>query len=252
MGVLLRSLRSTSQKTLPGHVFNERTDFDAGLLPLQRDVIEVMIHHLMPRGEGNKQPSTHEVALRVASQLLEHWVHCTVYPKHRQQILQDVLNLYSEFNNMVRVRKERRTEIWKQEKMEPYVERISNSIFDISTHNSNFLKKQESFYGAKMSQVEWDFLEDQKLNRKMYCTSFVDEKWKAGAERRKKQEQAMATMKANEQERMTTMDKNENETFENESEEEMQVDKDYEVEVQIEEAKRKERAFGIAETKKVG
>jgi hypothetical protein len=256
MGILARSLRSSSQKTLAGHIFPERTDFEAGLLPLQRHVIEAMIHQLMPRGKGNFQPSTQEAAARVASQLLEHWVHCTVYPKHKQQIIKDVLDLYNEFNVMVRTRQERRTETWKQQKMEPYVARISNSMFDISTKKEDFIKKQETFYGAKMSQVESDFLEDQRSERKMYCTSFVDKRWEAGAERRDKEERAMAKMKAKEEDRLKSVETKVT-LDEEDNEEDMQEDVDYEVDSEVEEneddkSKRKVRAFGSVETKKVG
>lgn len=102
-----------------------------------------------------------------------------MYPKQEKQIVKDILSLCTEFNTMVRTRQERRSEKWKQEKVEPYVERISTTMFNISTKNSEFLKKQEHFYDAKMSQVEWDFLEDQRTGRKMYCTSFVDKRWAA-------------------------------------------------------------------------
>ena len=107
MGILLRSLRSSSQKTIADHVFPERAEFEAGLLPLQSQVFEV------------------------------------------------------------KTKKDRRTEKWKKEKADPYVDRISHNLFDISTQDKDFLKKQESFYGAKMSENEWDFLEDQRLERKM-------------------------------------------------------------------------------------
>ena len=168
MGILLRSLRSSSQKTIADHVFPERAEFEAGLLPLQRQVIEVMIHHMMPRGKGNTQPSIQEAGARVASQLIEHWVHCTVYPVLQKNILKQIVNLYNEFYLIVKTKKDRRTEKWKKEKADPYVDRISNNLFDISTQDKDFSMKQESFYGAKMSEIEWDFLEDQRLKQKMY------------------------------------------------------------------------------------
>ena len=251
MGVLLRTLRSTSQKTLAGYIFPERTDFDPGLLPLQQHVIEVMIHHLMPRGEGNLQPSAQETAVRVASQLLEHWVHCTVYPKHEKFIVKDVLSLYTEFNNMVRTRTERRTEKWKEEKVEPYIKKISNTLFDIAGQNSDFVKKQELFYDAKMSQVEWDFLEDQRAERKMYCTSFVDKKWAAGVERRRKQEQTLSRMKIDNEERKKTADQKVT-LEEEESDEENLEEEEYCLEKETEKKLQRGRSeYSTLEEKKV-
>ena len=69
MVILARSLRSASQKTLGSHVFPERSNFEAGLLPLQQHVFEAMIHHLMPRGTGSFQPSTKEALLEISFEL---------------------------------------------------------------------------------------------------------------------------------------------------------------------------------------
>ena len=140
------------------------------------------------------------------------------------------------------------TEKWKQEKLKPYIARISSQLFDISTENTDYVKKQESFFRAKMLLVEWEFLEDQRSERKMYCTSFVDKRWAAGVERREKQGLALANMKTNEEERMklaetkVTVDEEDNEL-------KMQEDVDYDVEESN--LKMKERAFGEVVTKKV-
>ena len=43
----------------------------------------------------------------------------------------------------------------------------------------------------KMTKQEWDFLEDMKTNRKMYCDNFVDRKWLKTIQRKKFDLQAM-------------------------------------------------------------
>ena len=43
----------------------------------------------------------------------------------------------------------------------------------------------------KMTKQEWDFLEDMKTNRKMYCDNFVYRKWLKTVQRKKNDLQAM-------------------------------------------------------------
>ena len=175
-----------------------------------------------------------------------------MYPKHEKFNVKDVLSLYTEFNNMVRTRPERRTEKWKEEKVDPYIKKISNTLFDIAGQNSDFVKKQDLFYDAKMSQLEWDFLEDQRAERKMYCTSFVDKKWAAGVERRRKQEQTLSRMKIDNEERKKTADQKVT-LEEEENDEENLEEEEYCLEKETEEetSTRKERLFNTVEEKKV-
>lgn len=52
----------------------------------------------------------------------------------------------------------------------------------------------ENFHGAKMTDEEFEFLEDQRNERKMYCESFVDKKWNKVMERRRHDLQALEKM----------------------------------------------------------
>ena len=68
--------------------------------------------------------------------------------------------------------------------------RISSSLFDISC-GQNRRRRQEIFYGVKMTGVEFDFLEDQRGPRKQFCDDVVDKQWKKTAERKAKEEESL-------------------------------------------------------------
>lgn len=46
-----------------------------------------------------------------------------------------------------------------------------------------------------MTNMEWDFLKDQRGQRKMYCEDFVDQKWMKTMERRRRDMQALDRMR---------------------------------------------------------
>ena len=89
----LFSLRSATVQLLGDESFYSRDSFSPGLLPTGREVIEMMVHLLMPRGKGHHQNSKQEAALMTAGLLSEHWLWCNVYPKHLKNITASVLKL---------------------------------------------------------------------------------------------------------------------------------------------------------------
>jgi len=50
-------------------------------------------------------------------------------------------------------------------------------IFDIYCEDNSSRRRLERVFMAKMIQEEFDFLQDQRGERKMLCESFVDRKW---------------------------------------------------------------------------
>ena len=104
------------------------------------------------------------------------------------EIIPQVLRLHSEFRDIQRVPTARRGESW-QERVRSFHRRISSSLFDIAC-GQNRRRRQEIFYGVKMTGVEYDFLEDQRGPRKQYCDDVVDKQWKKTAERKAKEEES--------------------------------------------------------------
>ena len=87
----------------------------------------------MPRGKGYPQLSKMDAADRVGQMLSEHWVWCNVHPKHVKNVSKQVLNCWLDVKQMASVRKDKQTEKWKKEKLEPYMETFNNTLLDIST-----------------------------------------------------------------------------------------------------------------------
>ena len=187
-----RKLRSGNSMVLGTEVIHGKSSFQPGLLPKVRSVMEVMMEMLMPRGKGYTQLSKMDAAERVGQMLHEHWVWCNIYPKYVKNVSKQVLDCWLNFKQMVSCRKERQTDKWKKEKLEPYMEMFNNSLFDISSKDPAFIKKQEDLTGVKMTELEADFLQDQKGPQLMYCESFVDRKWLTMDTRRRKDREEQA------------------------------------------------------------
>ena len=57
-------------------------------------------------------------------------------------------------------------------------------IFDIYCENGASRKQLERVNKVKMTQEEFNFLQDQKGEIKMFCKSFVDRKWSKTMDRK--------------------------------------------------------------------
>ena len=68
----MRELRSLASKDIAGVQYVEKFSFALGLLPLERDVIELMVYHMNPARAGRTQNSKEEAALSVAHGLVDH------------------------------------------------------------------------------------------------------------------------------------------------------------------------------------
>ena len=85
-------LRSSGQKSLGDVTFTAKLSFSPGLLPTQREVIEVMLFHLLP-SPGRVQKTRLEAASVVAAGLMEHWIFQNVYTIQKV-ILDLILNIH--------------------------------------------------------------------------------------------------------------------------------------------------------------
>ena len=190
----MRELRSLTSKELAGVKYTEKFDFNNGLLPTEKDVLEMMLYHLSPIRAGRAQLSKDGAADMVADGLIDHWVWCNVYTLSRHAVRKNIIKLYDEFMYLVRTRPALRTEKWKLSKAQPFNEKVTKTLFDILVTDKARKKSLEVFYGVKMSEVEEQFVADQASERKMFCDTMVDRKWLKMAMRRKQREEGIQKM----------------------------------------------------------
>ena len=194
------NLRSATVQELAGASFFARDSFSPGLLPTSREVIEMMVHHLMPRGKGYLQKTKEEAAIMVSGLLSEHWIWCNIYPKYTRTIATSVSKLYDEFKKLQYTPKARQTETWMDSKAKPFLAKLEKG-FDIGTSDILYMKKLEQVYRVKMTEAETQFYEDQIFGeRKMFCDDFVDKKWAATDDRRRRDEVMLELKKGKETE----------------------------------------------------
>ena len=196
----MRELRSLASKDIAGVQYVEKFSFALGLLPLERDVIELMVYHRNPARAGRTQISKEEAALSVAHGLVDHWIWCNVYTVHPNNVQNKVLKLYKEFMGLVQARGNRQTANWKVNKADPFNARVSKTLFNIMVMDKDRRKRQEDFYEVKMTETEENFVKDQNTDRKMFCDTMVDRMWLKTAIRRKKKEEGFKKMLEKEKE----------------------------------------------------
>ena len=70
----------------------------------------MMVWHLLPlsKRKGFTCPVKGEAASCVADVLIEHWIWCNLYPKHKKNVVNAILKLYAEFKLMVKCQKKKR------------------------------------------------------------------------------------------------------------------------------------------------
>ena len=153
------SLRSTYSQRLDTEAFQGREEFDGGLLPTERNVIEMMIWAVASR-TGRKQVSAKAAAKLVAEILHDHWVWSNCYPKKQGNIQNQVENLYTEFKKLRETRPKHQTQNWRTNRVLPFLERIKRG-FDISTYDVTYLSKMENLYGVKMEEEDKQYRDDQ-------------------------------------------------------------------------------------------
>ena len=174
--------RSKSKKTLGGIDYFEAPEFPSGKLPTKRDIIQNMLYLLRPRRAGQDQRSKSAAAQLLAEILQEHWLFCNLYTLSTTSIKKHILDLYECFIKLVQTREPRRNDAYVA-KVEQFKTEASLT-FDIFCEDESQRHKLENAWGIKMTTMEWNFLHDQRSDRKMVCEDFVDRKWVKTMERR--------------------------------------------------------------------
>ena len=165
-------LRYSGQKILGEVTFVAKTSFSPGLLPTMREVLEVMLFHLLP-SPGRRQMSKGEAAGVVADGLREHWIFQNIYTIQKVRISKKVMDLYEEFTALSHTSQKKRTPAWNSNRLQPFITKLQGGL-DIFCRDQSALKKQERFHGVKMTEEETKFVEDQLGPRLMLCTTAVD------------------------------------------------------------------------------
>lgn len=141
------------------------------MLPTGKDIIQNMLYLLRPKRAGQAQRSREAAAQLIAELLQEHWLFCNLYTRHLKK---DILKLHGDFLTLVQTRKQRQNDSFPK-RAEAFNTRALE-VFDIFCQDHVIRRKLEQKHGVKMSDMEWDFLKDQRVQRKMYCEDFVDRK----------------------------------------------------------------------------
>lgn len=185
--------RSQARKTLGSVDYVEKAEFPQGKLPTGKDIIQNMLYLLRPKRAGQAQRSRNDAAQLLAELLQEHWLFCNLYTINTRHIKNHVLKLYGEFLTLMQTRKQRQTGNFLS-RVDEFNLR-ADQVLDVFCEDAAVRMKLEEKHGVKMSDMEWEFLKDQRNERKMYCEDFVDQKWMKTMERRRKELQCLERMR---------------------------------------------------------
>lgn len=185
--------RSQARKTLGDVVYIEKAEFPSGMLPTRKDIIQNMLYLLRPNRAGQAQRSRDSRGQLLAELVQEHWLFCNLYTIHTRHIKKHILKLYGDFMTLSQTRKQRQNDNFFK-RVEAF-NAHAQELFDVFCQDAVIRKKLEQKHGVEMSDMEWDFLKDQRIQRKMYCEDFVDRKWMKSMERRQRDIQAIEKMR---------------------------------------------------------
>ena len=177
--------RSATEKFLLEERYVEEFGLPNGRLPLEKTVIQAMMYALCP-GQPGQQRSVNEAARVLSYSLIDHWHFCNVYTINISHVQEKIVRIYTEFKTNIQTRVSRQSNAWK-ERMKKFNERVTSSLFDISTSDAARIQNLERYHDVKMGQDEKDFLEKQRRGDGGYCDGFIDRKWLKTMKRKKEE-----------------------------------------------------------------
>ena len=154
---------STMKVLHSGETFTNCQNFQSGVLPTKRQVIERILSLSNFR--------TQEASKTIAKELFDRWIWCNVYPVHLLTITERIRNTASEFSMLDRWSKKRRNYTFLQ-KEAAFLQDI-DKLFDVFCYDEKQRKSLEREYKLRMTSDDYAFYEDQKGDRKARCLDKV-------------------------------------------------------------------------------
>ena len=188
-------------RDINGITYRPCEQLSIGVLPTKRNVLECMLYLMRPGAPG-PQIKVEEASNILARNLTRHWGFANIYTKDWRYVARDITKLYKTAHNNWRysAKSMKKSEQWKKN-MDKFNTGMEE-LFNIFCTDDAARKKQEEITGIKMRKEEFDFLEDMKSERKMYCDNFVDRTWKKYHERKLKEEKYLIDQRKKNQLRM--------------------------------------------------
>ena len=177
-----RETRSSARKELGDAVYIESDSLPTGVLPTRKDIIQSMMFLLRPQRAGQAQRSREYAAHILSYVVNDHWLFCNIYTLRPRHIEKHILQLYKQFNNLIQTRSNRRNEAYLKR-----VEDFNNEsmkLFDVFCQDEEARKKLEAQYEIKMDVEGWEYLNDQRGARLLFCENIVDKTWEKTVKRR--------------------------------------------------------------------
>lgn len=136
-----------------------------GQLPTKSDVIKRLLKE--------KNWHTRETAFNVAQEVIDIWMHCTVYPISKKQVTDKIMKeLVQQLGKLRKYPKRKKVETYCNN-VKKFVAK-SDELFDIFIHDKAKLATFEIKHKLKMTEQEYWFYEDQKGPRSAKCLNIKE------------------------------------------------------------------------------
>ena len=146
--------RSKTTRVLANVTYTETESFSAGVLPTQKNVVEVMMYLLRRDQAGKSQLTVEEASRMVACTLIEHWQYCNIYTVTEKYVKRKVLALHKQFKD--KIKKSSMKFFQKLEKMQEFdnFNAEMNTLFDIFCEDQQRRTSLEKLFCIKITPME--------------------------------------------------------------------------------------------------
>jgi len=139
--------------------FSSRNKLSRSQLPTKSDVIERLLY------ETNWH--TRETVHLIAQEVIDIWMHCTVYPLSKKHVTDKIMVMVTELSKLKKYPRSKRGKTYFKNVQNFVTE--SQKLFDIFVHDNAKRRELETKFKLKMTEQEYWFYEDQKGPRAAKC-----------------------------------------------------------------------------------